>query len=133
MKLSYEFNNGETAEIEVSEEIGNMIMESRREESNQDRKQRAHCYSLDGIDFEGLDFANSETPASIMEKEDAENEFYKTMRTALETLTPTQKRRFFLYVSGLSFREIARRENVSNHAKVSKSIEEAKKKIKTFF
>lgn len=133
MKLSYEFNNGETAEIEVSEEIGNMIMESRREECNQDRKQRAHCYSLDDIDFEGLDFADPETPASIMEKEDDENEFYKTMRTALETLTPTQKRRFLLYVRGLSLREIARREYVSDHKKISKSIEAARKKLKKFF
>ncbi len=30
MKIKYTFDNGETSEVEVSEEIGNLILESRR-------------------------------------------------------------------------------------------------------
>lgn len=54
MKINYTFANGEISDVEVSEEIGTMILDSRREESNLDRKERYHCYSLDGAEFEGM-------------------------------------------------------------------------------
>ena len=47
MKIKYQFADGTTSEVEVSEEIGAFITASRREESNGDRKQRYHCISLD--------------------------------------------------------------------------------------
>ena len=53
MKINYTFANGETSDVEVNEEIGNLILDSRREESNQDRKERYHCYSLDAAEYEG--------------------------------------------------------------------------------
>ena len=53
MKINYTFANGETSDVEVREEIGNLILDSRREESNQDRKERYHCYSLDAAEYEG--------------------------------------------------------------------------------
>ncbi len=62
MKINYTFANGETSEIDVSEEIGNVILDSRREESNLDRKERYHCYSLDAAEFEGADYADVATP-----------------------------------------------------------------------
>ena len=40
MKINYTFAKGETSDVEVNEEIGNMVLDSRREESNQDRKER---------------------------------------------------------------------------------------------
>lgn len=49
MKVKYEFDNGEVTEVEVSEEIGAMIIDSRREEESGNRKERRHCYSLDAI------------------------------------------------------------------------------------
>ena len=51
LKINYTFANGETSDVEVNEEIGNLILDSRREESNQDRKERYHCYSLDAADY----------------------------------------------------------------------------------
>ena len=55
MKINYTFANGETSDVEVNEEIGNLILDSRREESNQDRKERYHCYSLDAVSYTHLD------------------------------------------------------------------------------
>ena len=51
LKINYTFANGETSDVEVNEEIGNLILDSRREESNQDRKERYHCYSLDAAEI----------------------------------------------------------------------------------
>ena len=62
MKINYTFANGETSDVEVREEIGNLILDSRREESNQDRKERYHCYSLDAAEYEGEDYADGSTP-----------------------------------------------------------------------
>ena len=45
MKIKYTFANGEVSEVEVSEEIGAVIIDSRRKEENQARKERYHCYS----------------------------------------------------------------------------------------
>ena len=61
MKINYTFANGETSDVEVNEEIGNLVLDSRREESNQDRKERYHCYSLDAAVYEGRDYADGET------------------------------------------------------------------------
>lgn len=44
MKIRYEFANGEVSEVDVSEEIGAMIMELDRQESNVNHKEtRRHC------------------------------------------------------------------------------------------
>ena len=53
MKINYTFNNGENLEVEVSEEIGAVILESRKKEENMERNRRRRCYSLDCMDFEG--------------------------------------------------------------------------------
>ena len=53
MKITYQFANGDVSEVEVSEEVGTVIVDSRRKEDNLDRKERYHCYSYDAIDYEG--------------------------------------------------------------------------------
>ena len=68
MKIRYEFANGEVTEVEVSEEVGAVIVESRREEENLARKNRYHCYSLDDVDYEGLEYADPKTVESYSEE-----------------------------------------------------------------
>ena len=54
MKIKYAFLDGATTEVEVSEEIGTVIIDSRKAEHAQDERQRYHCpYSYDAIDDEG--------------------------------------------------------------------------------
>ncbi len=48
MIIKYKFANGSVKRVEVSEEIGSFIKESRRHEANLSRKERYHCDSIEG-------------------------------------------------------------------------------------
>ena len=103
MKINYTFANGETSDVEVREEIGNLILDSRREESNQDRKERYHCYSLDAAEYEGEDYADGSTPETELFLQ-LENQ---RIKEAFEQLSEVQRRRLLMLAEGVSLREIA--------------------------
>lgn len=128
MKINYTFANGETSDVEVSEEIGTMILDSRREESNLDRKERYHCYSLDGAEFEGMEMADKETTESALFLQ-LENQH---IAETFDKLSEVQKRRLLMLAQGLSIREIARREG-KDIKTIRESIEGARKKFLKFF
>ena len=107
MKINYTFNNGDNSEVEVNEEIGAVILESRRKEENMERNRRRRCYSLDDVDFEGEDFADDRTPESLL-IEQIDNEHIKE---TLDKLSETQRRRLLMLASGMSISDIARQEN----------------------
>ena len=117
MKINYTFANGETSDVEVNEEIGNLILDSRREESNQDRKERYHCYSLDAAVYEGRDYADGETPESALFLQ-LENQ---RIKEAIGRLSEV-----------LFLREIARREG-KDIKTIRESIEGARRKFLKFF
>ena len=112
MKINYIFANGETSEVEVEEEIGNIILDSRRKESNLDRKERYHCYSMDAAAFEGMDYADEKTSEKLLEQKTAD----RHVADILAELPEIQKRRLLLYAEGKSLREIARMEGVDHKA-----------------
>jgi len=122
MKIKYQFANGDVSEVEVSEDVGSIIVDSRRKEDNLDRKERYHCYSYDAIDYEGEEYADPDTPDSLLERD----ELSKRVQSAMSHLSVIQVRRLTLLAEGHSIREIARMEGV-DHKAVSKSIESAKK------
>ena len=124
MKINYTFNNGENSEVEVNEEIGAVILESRRKEENMERNRRRRCYSLDDVDFEGEDFADDRTPESLL-IEQIDNEHIKE---TLDKLSETQRRRLLMLASGMSISDIARQEN-RDFRTVYDSLEAAKKKF----
>ena len=122
MKIKYEFADGTVSEVEVEESLGAVIIEDRRLEDNLSRKERYHCYSLDAVQFEGIEYADGKTPEKQMEQEqDAER-----IAQALDGLSDVQKRRLLMYAEGKTLREIARMEGV-DHKAVKKSIEAARK------
>ena len=128
MKINYTFADGENSEVEVNEEIGTFILDSRREEENLDRKERYHCYSLDAAEFEGEDMADCETPETeLMGRFDREH-----LAEALCSLSEVQRRRILMLAEGLSVREIARREGKEIKT-IRESIDGARKKFKKFF
>lgn len=128
MKIRYKFVDGTVAEIEVDEAIGAVIEESRRLEGNLARKESYHCYSLDAIQFEGMEYSDGETPETQLERErDAER-----IACALDGLSEVQRRRLLMFADGKSMREIAREEKVQHRA-VVKSIESARKIFKKYF
>lgn len=128
MKINYTFANGETSDVEVCEKIGTMILDSRREESNLDRKERYHCYSLDGAEFEGMEMADKETPETTLFLQ-LENQH---IAETFDKLSEVQKRRLLMLAQGLSIREIARREG-KDIKTIRESIEGARKKFLKFF
>lgn len=128
MKINYTFANGEVSNVEVSEEIGTVILDSRREESNLDRKERYHCYSLDGAEFEGMEMAEDDTPETELFLQ-LENQH---IAETFDRLSEVQKRRLLLLAQGLSVREIARREG-KDIKTIRESIEGARKKFLKFF
>lgn len=122
MKINYTFANGENSEVEVTEEIGNMILDSRRKESNLERKERYHCYSLDAAIYEGAEYAGEDTPELVLAQQIESQQLLEL----LQGLPEVQRRRLLLYAEGKSLREIARMEGV-DHKAVKKSVEAARK------
>ena len=129
MKLKYEFSNGEVTEIEVADEVGTVIMDSRRLEANGDRKERYHCWSMDAIDYEGSEYGTPDFTEALF---DGTEERDARVHEAFTHLTATQQRRMLMLAAGLSEREIAKREGVNIRA-VVESVEYARKKFLKFF
>ena len=124
MKINYTFNNGENSEVEVNEQIGAVILESRRKEENLARKERYHCVSMENSEFEGVDFIDETTPETLL-FEQIDNEH---ILETLDKLSETQKRRLLMLASGMSIREIAKSEGTDYRA-VYDSIKQARKKF----
>ena len=127
MKVTYKFATGEVTEVEVSEEIGTVILDSRRKEHAGNERHRYHtAFSLDDMEYEDKDyFATDDNP----EKAFMQKEFDKKRKAMLSQLTPVQRRRFELYENGMSIAEIARKEKAAFNS-VKESIESAQKKLK---
>ena len=127
MEIKYKFANGDVSLVEVSDEIGEMIIQSRRVEENGERKQRYHCYSLDGLDYEGEAFACADTPDDALIEKEGE----AWIETFKATLTEVQRRRLELRLSGLKLKQIAREEGVDFRA-VKDTFSQIQKKFKLF-
>lgn len=126
MKIKYEFINGETTEIEVDENIGTFILDSRRDEENLARKERYHCYSSD-VAWEGEEYADPDTPENILLAKENSNAFLESF----SHLTPLQQERLRAIIAGKTIMDIARDEG-KDYKTVYESIESARKKLKKF-
>lgn len=129
MNIKYEFDNGEITEVEVSKEIGAVVIDSRRDEESGNRKERRHCYSLDAITYESKEYG---TPDFTEKMFDGSRERNARVREAFSHLSETQKRRLLMLAGGLSIRKIAEREG-KDYSTVRESIEAAKKKFLKFY
>ncbi|MCD8009018.1 MAG: hypothetical protein LUF68_08855 [Clostridiales bacterium] len=129
MLIKYTFATGETTEVEVNDEIGEFIIDSRRSEDSADRKERRHCYSMDAALYEGEDYGTEDFTDRLFDDTAEEN---ARVRRAFSHLSDIQQRRLLLYSKGLSIREIARREG-KDFRTVYDSIEAARKKFLRFF
>ncbi len=127
MKIKYTFATGENTEVEVSDEIGTIILDSRRKEKNRDRMEERHCYSMDAIVYEGMEYADINTP----ETELISKFNNKKLADALKQITPLQAERLLKLAGGMSIRKIAESEG-KDHKTVLESINSARKKIKKY-
>lgn len=128
MKIKYAFLDGTVTEVEVSDEIGAVIIDSRKTEHAQDERHRYHCYSYDAIDYEGEEYGACDEYAV----EDDSAEQSARIQEAFSHLTATQQRRLRMYANGKTLREIAAIEEASFQS-VSESIEAGRKKFLKIF
>ena len=136
MKITYKFADGTISEVEVSEDLGEFILESRRVESCECSSQHYYCpYSIDQMLYEGMQVADGfDVDTYLIEKEEAllAPIEAKRVRAAFKRLTPVQKRRLHMLKNGLSLRRISQIEGVDIKT-LRESIEGAKKKFLKFY
>ncbi len=86
MKIRYQFAT-ETVEVEVSEELGNIIVDLNRQEYNNHHKEtRRHC-SLDAFNLDDALFPSEED----IEAEVVAKDQYNRLYAAIALLEPQQK------------------------------------------
>jgi DNA-directed RNA polymerase specialized sigma24 family protein len=130
MLIRYEFCTGEVEAVEVNEEIGTVIVDSRREEANLDRKEHRHCWSLDAMTYEGAEFADP--AAEDNDPYGVQEELGESIWLAFSKLSGVQRRRLKMLADGLSIREISRIEG-KNFKTVYESIEAGRKKFLKYY
>jgi DNA-binding CsgD family transcriptional regulator len=128
MLIHYDFYDGDKEipkhiVVEVDEELGNFILESRREESNGDRRQSYHCTALFDDDDKCEELMDERDPLWYLERNETERETWEK----IDNLTETQRRRTLMRMEGMSEREIARREGC-DHKAVAKSLKQVGEK-----
>ena len=129
MLVKYKSVTDEVTEVEVSEEIGNFILDSRREEHNANERHRYHQeFSLDNLVYEGSVYASADSePASSLIRKEREEE----REALLSRLTAVQRRRLEKVMDGMSIAAITREERGSYNS-IKESVEKARQKLKKY-
>lgn len=125
MKIKYTFANGDVTEVEVSEEIGAVVLDLDRQEYNANhRETRRHC-SLEAFDLDGN---------LIPSKENVERDFIKKeestkLHDAISQLNSRQQKLIkAIYLEGRKVTELALEEGVHWTA-ITHAVERALKKL----
>ena len=127
MKITYKFVTGEVAEVEVSEEIGAMIVDLDRLEYNNDHKETRRHYSLEGKVYEGMDYAVEDPGLEALFAGPTDEE---RLHAAIRQLSPDQKEMVrAIYFENMSVNDYAARMGVTQSA-ISHRLQTVKKKLK---
>lgn len=125
MKIKYAFLDGTTTEVEVSEEIGAVILDLDRQEYNANHKEtRRHC-SLEAFDLDGN---------LLPSKDDVERDFIRSeengrLYDAISQLNPRQQKLInAIYFEGRKVTDLAQEEGVHWTA-ITHAVERALKKL----
>ena len=126
--ITYTFADGTTSVVEVSEEIGNVIIDFNRKEDSADRRHRRHDCSLEAYNVgDDLVASDEDIAADFIEKQDREQ-----LYAAIQKLKPNQQDLISkLFFEGISQDEYARINGITKGA-VSQRKEVAIKKLKLF-
>lgn len=127
MKITYKFVTGEVAEVEVSEEIGAVIVDLDRQEYNNDHKETRRHYSLEGKVYEGMDYAAEDSGLEALFAGPTDEE---RLHTAIRQLSPDQQEMVqAIYFENVSVNDYAARMGVTRSA-ISHRLQTVKKKLK---
>jgi hypothetical protein len=112
------------------EEILAFLNDDARRTQNMERKERYHTqYHLEGLAYEGIDYASPTDVEADMERSEEEKLIDAWLR---ENLTVVQYQRFKLFMEGLSIREIARTEGI-DYSSANESIKASQKKLRKIY
>ena len=129
MKITYEFVTGEVSEVEVDEHLGGMLLDLDRQQYNNDQKETRRHFSLDGMDYEGEQFASAEDT----EREAVRREDMARLYSAMEVLSPSQRELVEkVYFEERKITDIAREEGVSKqsvHERVQRALKKLEKNL----
>ena len=129
MKITYKFVTGEVAEVEVSEEIGAVIVDLDRQEYNNDHKETRRHYSLEARVYEGMDYAVEDSDLEALFAGPTNEE---RLRAAIQKLDPDQQAMIrAIYFERVSVNDYAARMGVTQSA-ISHRLQTVKKKLKKF-
>ena len=127
MKITYKFVTGEVAEVEVSEEIGTVIVDLDRLEYNNNHKETRRHYSLEGKVYEGMDYAVEDPGLEALFAGPTDEE---RLHAAIRQLSPDQKEMVrAIYFENVSVNDYAARMGVTQSA-ISHRLQTVKKKLK---
>lgn len=127
MKITYKFVTGEVAEVEVSEEIGAVIVDLDRLEYNNDHKETRRHYSLEGKVYEGMDYAVEDPGLEALFAGPTDEE---RLHTAIRQLSPDQQEMVrAIFFENVSVNDYAARMGVTQSA-ISHRLQTVKKKLK---
>lgn len=127
MKITYKFVTGEVAEVEVSEEIGAVIVDLDRLEYNNDHKETRRHYSLEGKVYEGMDYAVEDSGLEALFAGPTDEE---RLHTAIRQLSPDQQEMVrAIFFENVSVNDYAARMGVTQSA-ISHRLQTVKKKLK---
>ncbi|GHU35436.1 hypothetical protein FACS1894105_04160 [Clostridia bacterium] len=126
MKIEYTFANGEKSEVEVSTELGDVIVEIERKEYNIKQKETRRHVSLDTFNADG----NLIPDKTNIEEEIETAERLKLLYLAMDKLSAEQRALVNkIFYEDVSASEIARGEGVDKSA-ISHRLDRALKKLK---
>ena len=129
MKITYEFVTGEVSEVEVDERLGGMLLDLDRQQYNNDQKETRRHFSLDGMNYEGEQFASAEdTEGEAVRREDMAR-----LYSAMEILSPSQRELVEkVYFEERKITDIAHEEGVSKqsvHERVQRALKKLEKNL----
>lgn len=133
MKIVYKFVTGEINVVEVSEEVGEVILSSRRQEHADNERHRYHSQvKLELADYYFGEFAYEVSAEEELFIRMYEDERRRRFYDAFEQLTPVQKRRVRMRAKGLTYKKISEIEGCDVRA-VFDSVQQARKIFKKLF
>ena len=129
MKIKYQYANGDFNEIEVSEELGAVMVDLDRLQYNNNQSETRRHRSLDWLMGLGLEFSDdTEVSDEVEINADIDN-----LRRAIAQLKPKQQEMIkAIFFEGVSVNDYAFQENV-DHSAISHRLITVYKKLKKLF
>lgn len=136
MKIRYEFVNGDVMEIEVDDEIGMTILQSRKEESSDRRQYRRQTLSLDAANDKSSWMKTDEhNPDSFLDREELEEWRQRRSEGIREIMNQLSDKQTELvqamYDKRFTQEDYAEKKGVSQSA-ISQQIRTLRKKFRKF-